>query len=96
MDSGLGQFGTRHDDDEAPQAFRRGEHMGRVGFDPPSFFPLDGRSPVSHPTRDVPFPPRRTGGYRKGMISARPLATPPEKTILGKRALICRQKRPHM
>jgi hypothetical protein len=58
---------------EAPQAFRRGEHMGRVGFDPRSFFPWDGRSPVSHPTCDVPFPPRRTGEYWKGMISARPL-----------------------
>jgi len=30
----LGQLGTRHDDDEA---FRRGERMGRVGFD--YFFP---------------------------------------------------------
>ncbi len=58
---------------EAPQAFCRGEHMGRVGFDPRSFFPWDGRSTVSHPTCDVPFPPRRTGEYRKGMISARPL-----------------------
>jgi hypothetical protein len=56
-----------------PQAFRRGEHMGRVGFDPRSFFPWDGRSPVSHPTCDVPFPPGRTGEHRKGMISARPL-----------------------
>ena len=65
-----GQFGTRHDDDEA---FRRGEHMGRVGFDPRSFFPWHGRSPVSHPTCDVPFPPRRSGEYRKGMIPARPL-----------------------
>jgi len=26
----------------------------------------------SHPTCDIPFPPRRTGIYRKGMISARP------------------------
>jgi hypothetical protein len=33
----------------------------------------DGMSPVSHPTCDVPFPPRRTGEYWKGMISARPL-----------------------
>ena len=47
--------------------------MVRVGFDPRSFSPWDGRSPVSHPTCDVPFPPRRTGGYRKGMIPARPL-----------------------
>ena len=54
MDSWLGQFGTQHDDDEA---FRRGEHMGRVG---------------SHPACNVPFPPRRSGEYRKGMIPARP------------------------
>jgi hypothetical protein len=47
--------------------------MGRVGFDPRSSPPWYGRSPVSHPTCHVPFPPRRTGGYRKGMISARPL-----------------------
>jgi hypothetical protein len=46
--------------------------MGRVGFDARSFFPWDGRSPVSHPTCDVPFPPTRTGRYWKGMISARP------------------------
>ena len=61
---------------EAPQAFRRGEHMGRVEFelfDPRSFFPWDGRSPVSYPMSDVPFPPRRTGENRKGMISAGPL-----------------------
>ena len=51
MDSWLGQFGTRHDDDEA---FRRGEHMGRVGFDSRNFFPWNGRSPVSHPTCEVP------------------------------------------
>jgi hypothetical protein len=31
-----------------------------------------GRSPVSHPTCEVPFPPRRSGEYRKGMIPARP------------------------
>ena len=36
MDSWLGQLGTRHDDDEA---FRRGERMGRVGFDSRIFFP---------------------------------------------------------
>jgi hypothetical protein len=46
--------------------------MGRVGFDAHSFVPWDGRSPVSHPTCDVPFPPRRTDRYQKGMISARP------------------------
>ena len=44
---------------------------GGVRF--PYFFPLDGRSPVSHPTCEVPFPPRRSGEYRKGMIPARPL-----------------------
>jgi len=30
---------------------------------------------VSHPTCEVPFPPRRSGEYRKGMIPARPLYT---------------------
>ena len=29
------------------------------GVRSPQFFPWDGRSPVSHPTCDVPFPPRR-------------------------------------
>jgi hypothetical protein len=61
---------SRHNDDEV---FRRGERMGRVGFDSRIFFPWDGRSPVSHPTCEVPFPPRRSGEYRKGMIPARPL-----------------------
>jgi hypothetical protein len=37
------------------------------------FFPLDVSSPVSHPMCDVPFPPRRRGEYRKGMIPARTL-----------------------
>ena len=37
------------------------------------FFPLDVSSPVSHPMCDVPFPPRRCGEYRKGMIPARTL-----------------------
>jgi len=37
------------------------------------FFPWNGRSPVCHPTGKVPFPPRRSGEYRKGMIPARPL-----------------------
>ena len=41
------------------------KHMGRVGFDARIFFPWDGRSPVSHPTCDVPFPPRRSGEHRK-------------------------------
>jgi hypothetical protein len=58
---------------EAPQTFRRGESgilgtHGPVGFDHRSFFPGNGRSPVSHPTCNVPFPPRRTGEYWKGMI----------------------------
>jgi hypothetical protein len=57
----------------APQASRRGEHMDRMGFDPCSFFLWEGRSPVSHLTCDVSFRPRRTGEYRKGMISARHL-----------------------
>ncbi len=58
---------------EAPQTPRCGEHMGREGFDPCSVFPWDCMSPFSHHTNDVPFPPRRAGEYRKGMISARPL-----------------------
>jgi hypothetical protein len=41
-----------------PQASRRVEHMGRVGFYARSFLPWDGRSPVSHPTCDVSFPPK--------------------------------------
>ena len=36
VDSWQGQLGPRHDDDEA---FRRGERMGRVGFDSRIFFP---------------------------------------------------------
>jgi len=70
VDFWLGQFGTRHNDDEA---FRRGERMGQVKFDALIFFPWDGRSPVSHPTCEVPFPPGRSGEYRKGMTPARPL-----------------------
>ena len=31
------------------------------------------RSPVSHPKCEVPFPPRRSGEYRNGLIPARPL-----------------------
>jgi hypothetical protein len=42
------------------------------GSIPVVFSPLDGGSPVSHPSCDIPFTPRRTGIYRKGMISARP------------------------
>ena len=40
----------------------------RVGFDRCSFSPWDGKSPVSHPTCDVPFPPRRTGEHRNGIL----------------------------
>jgi len=46
---------------------------GPGGVQFPYFFPLDGRSPVSHPTCEVPFPPRRSGEYRKGLIPACPL-----------------------
>jgi hypothetical protein len=44
----------------------------QVGFDARSFSPWDGRSPVPHPTCDIPFSPSCTSTYRKGMISARP------------------------
>jgi hypothetical protein len=57
---------------DAPQAPRRGGNLGRVGFDTGSCSPWDGRSSVSHPTSDIPFRPRGTSMYRKGMISARP------------------------
>ena len=70
VDSWLGRLGTRHDDDEA---FRRGEPDGPCGVRFSYFFPLDGRSPMSHRTREVHFPPRRSGEYREGMIPARPL-----------------------
>ena len=30
------------------------------------------QAPMTHPTCHIPFPPRSTGRYRKGMISARP------------------------
>jgi hypothetical protein len=63
---------------EAPVSFliahpadASGFRTQRMGFDPRCFFALAGQSPVSHPTCDVPFPLRRTGEYRKGMISAR-------------------------
>jgi len=49
-----------------------GETWDRWGSIPVVLFPWDGRSPVSHPTYAVPFPPRRIGRYRKGMIWARP------------------------
>jgi len=65
MDSWLGQFGHDHD-----EAFLLGQHMGWVGFDACIFFPWC-PSPVSHHTCNVPFPPRRSGEYRKGMIPAR-------------------------
>jgi hypothetical protein len=44
--------------------FRRpavGNTWAGWGSMPVVFFTWDGRSPVSHPTCDVPFPPRRTG-----------------------------------
>ena len=44
------------------------EDTGPVGFDPLSVFPCDFRSPVSHPTCDVPFPPRRPGEYWEGVF----------------------------
>ncbi len=70
VDSWLGQLGTRHDDDEA---FRRGERMGRVGFDSRIFFPWMAGQVTRVSPYVVPFPPRRSGEYRKGMIPARPL-----------------------
>ena len=39
----------------------------------PVVFPWHGRPPVSHPTCDISFPPRRTGEYWKAMIPVRPL-----------------------
>ena len=53
-----------------------GETWGRVEFDARRFFPWDGRSPVPHRTCDVPVPPRKTGGYRKGMIDLGPPVVP--------------------
>jgi hypothetical protein len=57
---------------DASHALRHGGNLGRLGFDIHSFPPWDGRSPVSHPACDIPFPPSRTGIYRKLMISAHP------------------------
>ena len=48
---------------------------GPGGLRSPYFFSWHGRSPVSHPMRNVPFPPRRSGEHRKGTIPARPYAT---------------------
>jgi hypothetical protein len=53
-------------------SLRRGERWAGWGSIP-VFFSLDGRSPVSHPPCEVPFPPRRSGEYRTGMIPDRPL-----------------------
>ena len=52
------------------------KHMGRVGFDPRSF-PPGTAGPFSHPTCDVPFPPRRPGEYWQLMFPARPLYRAP-------------------
>ena len=95
MDSWLGQFGTRHHDDNArhllreeritprgEQAFRRWEHMGRVGFDPRSFLfsSYVRRTFPSKETRrilatDVPGPPvvpiTRGSGDRFGIPNLR-------------------------
>ncbi len=60
-----------------------GETWDRWGSIPVVLFPWDGRSPVSHPTYAVPFPPRRIGEYRKGMISARPRRTKGSEDRLG-------------
>jgi hypothetical protein len=67
---------------EAPQVFRRGEHMGRVGFDPRKFFALgwqvtcvssDVRRPFSSKEnrriseRDDLGPPFEPGGQEIGL-----------------------------
>jgi hypothetical protein len=70
MDSWLGEFGTRHDN----EAFHRGDAWAGWGSIPVFFFPgWQDDVGSSHPTCEVPFPPRRSGEYRKGMIPARPL-----------------------
>ena len=80
MDTWLGQLGTRHDDDEA---FRRGERMGRMGFDSRIVFPwmaghpcltLRARSLPSKEIRrisegDDPGPPVVPGGPWIGLGS---------------------------
>jgi hypothetical protein len=80
MDSWLGQLGTRHDDDD--EAFRRGERMGRAGFDSRIFSPWMAGHPC--PTlrarslslqgdrtseRDDPGPPVVPGGLGIGLGS---------------------------
>ena len=53
------------------EAFRRGERMGRVGFDSRIFFPwMAGHPCLTLRARSLS---RRSGEYRKGMIPARPL-----------------------
>jgi hypothetical protein len=47
-----------------------------------------------HPTCDIPFPPRRTGIYWKGMISARPVVPEGEEICLGSRTLERAEARP--
>jgi hypothetical protein len=53
MDSWLGQFGTRHDDDEA---LLRVQHIGRVGFDASIFAPWDLQVTLVPPYVRRPFP----------------------------------------
>jgi hypothetical protein len=58
---------------EAPQACPAAWNTWVGWGSMPVFFsPGIAGPPVSHPTCHVPFPPRRTGRYRKGMISAHP------------------------
>jgi hypothetical protein len=76
------QFCTRHDDEEE---LLRKQHMGRVGFDARIFSPWDIMSPLSQPTCDVPFPQRRSGEYRHGMVPARPLYQGGQGIGLGER-----------
>ena len=56
----------------ASQAFRLGNKWAGWGLIP-ILFPLAWQVARVSSTRDVPFPPRRPGEYRKGMLPARPL-----------------------
>ena len=66
VDSWQGQLGPRHDDDEA---FRRGERMGRVGFDSRIFFPWL----AGHPCLTLRAMSLSLQGAANIMIPARPL-----------------------